>query len=265
MRKLFSLPHLEAAKNQNSFWVRQLVRQRWENDLFDCSFLCVSFNFAVVASSRLDFKKVTSLGHKTQDNRATQWCVSQCFTTQRLLFDRFMSIPSTSSSLPLNTTWEDVTRDNRASLVRVRSSQWFGDYSKYSTVLLWKVDVNDCSLSLPLERRLSETTKQLLCILACVSLSASVTPNTCSLLFPMTTCSILPNATWEEAIGDNRAVIVLLRSSQCFSDYLLHDVDDCSSSLAHTLKTEHSLCLCACWPDTPHVCHHTHHLPASVF
>ena len=54
MRKLFPLPHLEAAKNQNSFWVRQLVRQRWENDLFDCSFLCVSFNFAVVASSRLD-------------------------------------------------------------------------------------------------------------------------------------------------------------------------------------------------------------------
>ena len=95
-----------------------------------------------------------------------------------------MRIPSTSSSLPLNTTWEDVTRDNRASLVSVRSSQRFSDYSKYSTLLLWKVDVNDCSLSLqhtlPLERRLSETTKQLLCILACVSvLQSPPTPALC--------------------------------------------------------------------------------------
>ena len=101
MRKLFSLPHLEAAKNQNSFWGRQLVRQRWENVLFDCSFLRVSFNFAVVASSRLDitprFKKsdqliglrcrfrasnlsrlemlpmtTDQLNFLTQDNRATQ-------------------------------------------------------------------------------------------------------------------------------------------------------------------------------------------------
>ena len=128
-----------------------------------------------------------------------------------------MSIPSTSSSLPLNTTWEDVTRDNRASLVRVRSSQWFGDYSKYSTLLLWKVDVNGCSLllqhTLPLERRDNKAAL----VHPCLCLSASVT--TCSLLFPMTTCSILPNATWEEAIGDNRAVIVLVRSSQCFGDY----------------------------------------------
>ena len=130
------------------------------------------------------------LNFLTQDNRATQWCVSQCFTIQRLLFDRFMSIPSTSSSLPLNTTWEDVTGDNRASLVRVRSSQWFGDYSKYSTLLLWKVDVNDCSLSLqhtlPLERR-DNKAALVQCTMhnvhPCLCLSASVLQSTPALCY----------------------------------------------------------------------------------
>ena len=108
-----------------------------------------------------------------------------------------------------------------------------------------------CSTPCPLR---GETTKQLLCILACVWVLQcfGALVNTCSLLFPMTTCSILPNATWEEAIGDNRAVIVLVRSSQCFSDYSMMSMT--VPHRWHTPWKQSTPCACARADLTPHMC-----------
>ena len=85
----------------------------------------------------------------------------------------------------------------------------------------------------------------------CLCLS-SASVNTCSLLFPMTTCSILPNATWEEAIGDNRAVIVLVRSSQCFGDYSMMSMT--APHHWHTPWQQSTPCACARADLTPHMC-----------